>query len=211
MKVLVGLLIAVAISYQLFYRYEHWPSNNRDGVIFERDNLTGAIRELQPGESVDWLSRLTGQRPGDGSDGFLESLHEPGLATGTSQTQEAISMSMIADAKAVPVSKEVVVASKAPPIPDTHTKPFSARTIDLNMDGTAEEIIQSAGEHDGLLDISIIKNGREVFFARGKELSILPSRGNAGWADIVLKTGPDSFQVYRYDVNTDAYQPGAKS
>ncbi len=207
MRVLVGLLIAVAAAYQLFYRYDHWTGAG-DGMVYERDNLTGAVRQVKPGEQVDWLARLTGiQRSGDS--GYLQSLDT--FKTGDDGVEEAMQMSMIEDARPVPASKEVVVASSAPPIPDTGSRPFSLRTIDLNMDGVAEEIIQSAGQHDGLLDISIVKNGQEVFFGRGKELSILPSRGSGGWADIVLKTGPDSFQVYRYNINQGGYKAGEKS
>lgn len=207
MRVLVGLLIAVAAAYQLFYRYDHW-TGNKDGMVYERDNLTGSVRQVKPGENVDWLARLTGiQRPGDS--GYFETLEQG--KTEASGVDEAMQMSMIEDATPVPASKEVVVASSAPPIPDAGNKPFSLRTIDLNMDGVAEEIIQSAGQHDGLLDISIVRNGQEVFFGRGKELSILPSRGSGGWADIVLKTGPDSFQVFRYNLNQGGYKPGEKS
>jgi hypothetical protein len=115
----------------------------------------------------------------------------------------------------VPVPREVVIASSAPPVPFNHadnvntladvSKAFAIRQVDLNDDGSIEEIIQNATQADGLLDISIVKDGREIFFGRGKRISLLPSRSQ-GWSDIVLKMGVQTLQVFRYDPKKDAYR-----
>ena len=206
MRVLVGLLIALAVGYQLFYRYETWPSKTQDGVIYERDNLTGATRQLKFGEKTDLVARLTG-RQDDGS--LFQSIEtsriEPNVAD---ETKEAMHMSMIEDAKVIPAGKEVVVASNTPPVPDAdlRSKPFSVRTVDLNLDGSSEEILQSAVGNDGLLDISILRNGQELFFARGKDISVMGSRSGGGWADIVLNANRTP-QIFRYNARVGAYQP----
>jgi hypothetical protein len=112
---------------------------------------------------------------------------------------------------APPVPREVVVASSAPPVPggnfssDRWRTPFAVRQIDLDQDGVNEEIIQNAEQSDGLLDISIVKNGREIFFGRGQQISLLPTR-NRGWADIALKMGRKTLQVFRYDIRSSAYR-----
>jgi len=75
----------------------------------------------------------------------------------------------------------------------------------LDEDGSPEQIIQSVTANDGFLDISVIKNGRELFYARGKQLQILPSKKH-GWADLALVTQHSKLKnVYRFDKKQDGY------
>lgn len=121
-------------------------------------------------------------------------------------------------ARPVPTPREVVIASSAPPVPgrlhadhaeevigNDESQPFAVRQVDLDADGSIEEIIQNATQSDGLLDISIVKNGREIFYGRAKQISLLPTR-NQGWADIALKMGAKTLQVFRYDAKKSAYK-----
>jgi hypothetical protein len=119
-------------------------------------------------------------------------------------------------ARPVPVPHEVVVATTAPPVPmamlaadieeaKEGAHPFAVRQVDLNKDGATEEIIQNAVQADGLLDISIVRNGREIFFGRGRQISLLPSRNNEGWSDIALRGSNERLKVFRYSVKTDSY------
>jgi hypothetical protein len=114
----------------------------------------------------------------------------------------------------VPNSNALIQASSSPPTPGSHrvnrvadvrARPYATRKIDLDQDGYQEEVIQSATGHDGLLDISIVKNGREIFFGRGRQLAVLPARNPSGWCDIVLKAGGKIMGVYRYNPVQNAY------
>jgi hypothetical protein len=114
----------------------------------------------------------------------------------------------------VPVPKAVMLAAATPPVPhrvrvenvsEVHAAPFAVRKIDLNRDGSNEEIIQSADGEDGLLNISIVQNGREIFFGRGRQIALLPSRTFEGWADIALKANGRVIGVFRYNPRQDAY------
>lgn len=230
MPMLVGVLIVLAAMYQLFFRYETWSSDDKPGVRYEHDTLTGETRMLKPGAKVNVFARILGTNSGnEGETRFLEPLDEDlaretekSLSRSSDTTTEANIDPEKIDlkdkrqvekvAQPVPIPKEVVVASSAPPVPggnmssDTPSgNPFAVRQIDLDQDGSSEEIIQNAGQSDGLLDISIVKNGKEIFFGRGQQISLLPTR-NRGWADIALKMGSKTLQVFRYDVRTSAYK-----
>lgn len=236
MPMLVGVLVVLAVMYQLFFRYETWSSDDKPGVRYEHDTLTGETRMLKPGAKVSVFARILGGGNEEGRETrFLEPLDED-LAR---ETEKALSRSSesqerpqsaddlqrpdldvdLKDARQVekvsapvPVPREVVVASSAPPVPggnmasDTSaSSPFAVRQVDLDRDGASEEIIQNAAQSDGLLDISIVKNGKEIFFGRGQQIALLPTR-NRGWADIALKMGGKTLQVFRYDVRTAAYR-----
>ena len=234
MPMFIGLLIVLALFYQFCFRYETYESVKNPGVLIERDTLTGDERTLKPGSKVTLVGRIFGNHSGGvdsryiepwGSGSDAESRIDPSepspdaaqanipnapLDYGNPQQVEKI-------ARPVPVPREVVVASSAPPVPNVALaadesgdgeaviKPFAIRQVDLNKDGATEEIIQNATQADGLLDISIVKNGREIFFGRGKQISLLPSRSE-GWSDIVLKMGARTMQIFRYDPQEASYR-----
>lgn len=233
MPVIIGLLIVVAAVYQLFFRYEDWQDDQKPGMVYEHDNLTGQTRVIKPGAHLNVFARIMGQggQGGIGEHHYLEPFKDDSQSQGqdadnaydtTTSLSSTDSTSLdLHDSKQVekvarpiPIPREVVVASSAPPVPHSATesmdaldsaKPFAVRQVDLNRDGSVEEIIQNATQPDGLLDISIVKNGREIFFGRGKQISLLPSR-NQGWADIALKMGAKTLQVFRYDAKDAAYR-----
>lgn len=230
MAMLASILIVIAVMYQLFFRYDTWSSEDKPGVRYEHDNLTGETRMLKPEAKVSVFARILGADQGDReSSGFLEPLND-NLAEGGEEkekekekTSASSGLPGLGDlnlkdskqvekvARPVPVPREVVVASSAPPVPggvntpEYGGTPFAVRQIDLDQDGSSEEIIQNAKQSDGMLDISIVKNGREIFFARGQQISLLPTRSR-GWADIALKLGSQTLQVFRYDVRSSTYK-----
>jgi len=234
MRALVGALILSAVAYQLFFRYEQIPVAGRDGAVYEHDNLTGATRTVKPGEETDWLSRLFGTPAGGAPGRFLKPLDlsrdwdnsdNKGESAAGDKTLDLTDAKEVAKAaKPVPVPNEVVVASSEPPVPmmlaieDTEPqirgietsreeRPFAVRQVDLNKDGDAEEIIQNALQSDGLLDISIVRHGREIFYGRGKQISLLPSRSHEGWADVALKDGSNKIlTVFRYNPKDAVYK-----
>ncbi|WP_373531222.1 hypothetical protein [Vampirovibrio sp.] len=235
MPMLIGVLVVMAMMYQLFFRYDTWSSDEKPDVRYEHDNLTGETRVLKPGARTSVFARIIGS--GDGGERetegrFLEPLEEvpvvesPAVETASLASSSGLQSSAELNpadidlknpvhlekvARPVPVPREVVVASSAPPVPggniasDRGNGPFAVRQIDLDQDGVNEEIIQNAEQSDGLLDISIVKNGREIFFGRGQQISLLPTR-NRGWADIALKMGTQTLQVFRYDIRSSAYR-----
>ncbi len=230
---LIGFLVFGALVFQLFLRYEHWPSDEKSGAVYERDRLTGSIQLIKQGERPDLLAKLFNVgKFGQHSGRYFESLDRPGDRAGDhpekahdssyfapyqpdAVTEQAPSAKDIEkSAQPVPVPKEVVIASSAPPVPmammaldidDAHA-PFAVRQVDLNRDGSVEEIIQNAIQSDGLLDISIVKNGQEIFYGRGKQIALLPNRSNEGWSDIALKTESKGTQVYRYSAKDAIYK-----
>jgi hypothetical protein len=229
MPMLIGILVVMGMMYQLFFRYDTWSSDEKPDVRYEHDNLTGETRILKPGVKTSVFARIIGSGSGEReyNGPFLEPLEE-GSVEVEAPVKEPDSMAPLkpistADidlenpihvekvARPVPVPREVVVASSAPPVPGGHVSsergggPFAVRQIDMDQDGISEEIIQNAEQSDGLLDISIVKNGREIFFGRGHQISLLPTR-NRGWADIALKMGSKTLQVFRYDIRSSAYR-----
>jgi hypothetical protein len=231
MPLIIGLLIVVAAVYQLFFRYENWQDDQKPGVVYEHDNLTGDTRIIKPGAHLNVFARIMGQggQGGIGEHRYLEPFKKDSQSqdadnayddTGALSSTDGTHLDLHDNgqvekvARPIPTPREVVVASSAPPVPHSATdgmdaldsaKPFAVRQIDLNRDGSVEEVIQNATQPDGLLDISIVKNGREIFFGRGKQISLLPSR-NQGWADIALKMGTKTLQVFRYDAKDAAYR-----
>ncbi len=225
MPMLIGILVVLAVMYQLYFRFDTWSSDEKPGVRYEHDNLTGETRMLEPGAKVSVFARIlgSGEGKGESSERFLEPLDEDLRDADTSaqsvEKKDADSpridlknpIQLEKVARPVPIPREVVVASSAPPVPggnpaaEREDNPFAVRQVDLDQDGVSEEIIQNAKQSDGLLDISIVKNGREIFFGRGRQIALLPTR-NRGWADIALKAGSETLQVFRYDVRASAYK-----
>jgi hypothetical protein len=249
MPMFIGLLVVLALFYQLCFRYETHESDKQTGVTIERDTLTGDERVLKAGAKVSVMARILGSRDrssAEGNSSLIQPWGEEGSATTAATTateqpskrlepirpQEAAydttttavpldyhdTQQMEKIARPVAVPREVIIASSAPPVPiaaitDSTSKadaeeamqPFAIRQIDLNKDGSTEEIIQNATQPDGLLDISIVKNGKEIFFGRGKQIALLPSR-TGGWSDIVLKMGAKTLQIFRYNPKDAAYR-----
>jgi hypothetical protein len=112
---------------------------------------------------------------------------------------------IIASSSGPPVPVAMLAATDVDNAPDDGTPPFAVRQVDLNRDGSVEEIIQNAAQADGLLDISIVKNGREIFFGRGKQIKLLSTRNTEGWEDIGIKSARGTVQVYRYSPKDLAY------
>ena len=114
----------------------------------------------------------------------------------------------------IPTPRRVMMATVAPPVPtaqrlndvrEVHVAPYAVQKMDLNHDGANEDIIQSASRQDGLLDISIVQNGREIFFGRGRQIALLPGRTRDGWADIALQAHGKVIGVFRYNPAQDVY------
>jgi len=235
MPTLIVVLIVMALFYQMFFRFQTHESDKNPDVLIERDGLTGHERVLKAGTKVSVIDHLVGSdddsskkdgtmlQPWGADDQETKTDHTPSKqsaapdhASGRIDFNDQHQVEQAA--RPVPVPREVVVASSAPPVPasgaseepasiaaNVASKPFAIRQIDLNKDGAKEEIIQNATQADGLLDISIVKDGREIFFGRGQQISLLPST-NQGWSDIVLKMGVKTLQVFRYDPKDSAYR-----
>jgi hypothetical protein len=230
MPLVIGLLIVMAAIYQLFFRYESWESDEKPGVMYEHDNFTGETHMIKPNAKVSVFARLLGDggknKSADWSERAISSIEKERNESETPRDIKSVPHQQPIDlqdetqveqvARPVPIPREVVVASSAPPVPGGNTaayesntadnaRPFAVRQVDLNEDGSIEEIIQNAVQPDGLLDISIVKNGREIFYGRGKQIALLPTR-NQGWADIALKMGAKTLQVFRYNAKDAAYR-----
>jgi hypothetical protein len=236
----LGLLLFVGLGYQLFFRYERWPDHEHPGSFFERDNLTGMVQVVKPGQQTgNWLARFFGDdgEISQSSDNIsaeryfdtYEGIKRDNPVKSPAEPEKSVNLHLQADSEKiisqrqtknrppVPSPKNDTIASSAnPPVPmamlaadvddvnDT-TPPFAVRQVDLNRDGIAEEIIQNAVHPDGLLDISIVKNGREIFFGRGKQIKLLSTRSTEGWEDIGLKSAEGATRVYRYSPKESAY------
>ena len=224
MPALIAIFLVMLTGYQLFFRYQSWPSDKTDGAVYERDNLMGVTRIIKPGEQVDFTVRLLGE----GMAAQLANIQKPDM-------ENAFNFSMIdvskSDPDALPsVSSQnpdiarVIEAPKpnAPvsvPLPEHPANPkplkfdsqkFSSQKVDLNNDGESEEIVQRITADDGLVDISIIRHGREVFYGRGKQLQILNTRASNGWLDIALDTGDPKSAVYKFSSSLDGYSTRAE-
>jgi hypothetical protein len=213
MPVIIGLFILSLMVFQLFFRYSHWPSRDIDGVVYEHDTLSGQVHLIKPGEPIDPVARLLGWYQAN-------SVAQQGSRQTGSSSNLAEITRKIQDLKAVRQNKELFAlsmtdATRAETAPDKQQMPpepvnkephFVSRKLDLNQDGTAEEVIQSISADDGLVDISIVRpSGQELLYERALSLHILSTR-HLGWADISLQTDKNSETHFRYNPKVDAYQ-----
>jgi hypothetical protein len=250
---LMMLLLAGSLVFQLFFRYDHWTGGAHRDVSFERDNLTGEVHQIKPGQRVDFMARLLGKSHwgeklsrysrasqddelSDKEQMASHSLDEEGLDWQEEETsarpsrrvprqdkvseqeqadEDALAMNMVASS--APVKGRSGLSQFAgPPVPsatqkntpDKHHDLWDAE--DLNKDGDQEELIQTqskAGAKDGLMDISVLSDGRELFYGRGKKLTVLPTRSN-GWSDLQLTVSESERLRFRYNPKLDGYELG---
>ncbi len=79
MPTLIVLLLVISVSYQMFFRFDHWVDPHHPEVVYERDNLTGLMHRFDPTRKVSLVNRITGHYPGSASQ-----------HTNTTHPQEAI-------------------------------------------------------------------------------------------------------------------------
>lgn len=261
---LMMLLLAGSLVFQLFFRYDHWTGGAHRDISFERDNLTGEVHQIKPGQRVDFMARLLGRSHwgekssrysqgsqdgelseeldgrGDGTsekdkigsrsmdeEGFdwqdeevsdqpIRRLSKQGKSSSQDQAdEEALAMNMVASSSPVK-GRSGLSQFAGPPVPsgEKKNKPDQHHDLwdaeDLNRDGSQEELIQTqskAGSKDGLMDISVLSDGRELFYGRGKKLTVLPTRSN-GWSDLQLTVSESERLRFRYNPKLDGYELG---
>ncbi len=81
MRYIVGLTIAVMVMFQLFFRYDYWRSDHGGGLVYERDNLTGAIYEVKANEPVSLMVRILGRQSDIGVASKTPSTHKTAKTT----------------------------------------------------------------------------------------------------------------------------------
>lgn len=203
MPVLVALMVGTALVYQLFFRYDHWAGGSMMEIAYERDNLTGEVHVLKPGEKYDFVSRLLGQQ--------VLKVHE-----NEGQAQKSVSKSEPIDAlhAAVVEQKKTVSAPLPPggaPVPgggSTAQEDFE----DLNRDGEMEKlsILNASGpgqeEANGqeMMDLQLTSKSKRIFFGQGLGLSTLSTR-HAGWADLQLEIDEHRKLVYQFNPKLESY------
>jgi hypothetical protein len=65
MPVVLSVFAAVLILFQLFFRYDTWHSENQDGLVYERDRLSGETHLIHPGQKIALTDRILGIYPDD--------------------------------------------------------------------------------------------------------------------------------------------------
>jgi hypothetical protein len=257
---LMMLLLAGSLVFQLFFRYDHWTGGAHRDVSFERDNLTGEVHQIKPGQRVDFMARLLGKSHwGEKGSRYSRLSQEEALSEenaglgdkeernrdldeagldwqdeGTSvnpnhrvsrrgqaseqdnkNDEDAVAMNMVASSTPLKGRSGLSQFSGLPVPSVTQNKKSNQHhdlwdAEDLNRDGSQEELIQTqskAGSKDGLMDISVLSDGRELFYGRGKKLSVLPSRSN-GWSDLLLTVSESERLRFRYNPKLDGYELG---
>ncbi len=200
MPVIIGLLVLVGVVYQFFFRYEHWNSQEREGVVYERDNLTGEVRVMRPGEKIDLTARLLGTST---TDSGTVGAPVPETAVTNQPLNQGGNTGEVFNLVTVTDSAQKTLQ---PVQPEAHTQgQYVSRQVDLNKDGLAEEVIQNILAQDGLIDISVVQGGKEIFYGRGKSIQVLPTR-QYGWADLALTTDDWKPSYYRYNPKLDGYE-----
>lgn len=193
MPVVLVLLLITAFIYHLGFRFEHWTGGPKSEITYERDNLTGQTHEIRPGEKVDFLARLLGKdkiikrkkhKEGDKDEDQNED-----------NKRDPVTMSMIESPQKA--SPDKLAGNSATTRPTTEGS-------DFNGDGVKEQIVVSKILNDGLQDISVISNGRELFYGRGKKLTVLNSK-TAGWADLSLETTDKRPILFQYRPTEEGY------
>jgi hypothetical protein len=187
-----------------FWREE--PVNNAiDGRIDGNSALKSDAR--QP--TVVRLTPLSQQSPGKGAVTLKpRNVAKPG---------SDYALSMITVPEPMRLQRRTEVLSTETPVPN-RLKAVKNRVVrtfrakhqdaieDLNADGIQEHIIMSPADSRGLRDISVIINGKELFYGRGTKALELPTRHD-GWPDLLLKTGTSKDLVYEYNSALQLYEP----
>jgi len=231
MKAFFAFLVMFVIAFQLFFRYDYWNSKQDDGVVYERDKLTGEVHIIRPGERVDFLSRLVGKHIGStldsrhpdrdqnekkdtakiasGQPDALDDTDSPD--NGIAPTPEAPQTMAMVDEAALPAESSAKAGGNIPTGGSEETPAASGegyalnKSLDLNKDGAMEKLIKTA-EPGGETSISIVTtSGKEIFFARGKGIHVLATRME-GWPDLALRQPGQSQQFYRYNPKSEVYE-----
>lgn len=210
MPIFIVLLLVVGLGYQLFFRYEHWTGGPNNTVVYERDNLTGETHEIRPGETFDFWARVGGQHKLKRSKDKRHSRLDEELAeVDDGDFAEPMLLNMMSD----PADKKrgAVVGAAASALGAAAEAKLPAGTHvalereDLSGDGAMESVLRTQTVNDGLLDISVVRGSREVFYGRGKDLVVLPTR-HQGWADLVLTGESGEKQVFRFNPSVEGYE-----
>jgi len=222
MPALIAVFLVMLSAYQLFFRYNDLPDARHDGVVYEHDSLTGETREIRPGEHVDPLVRILGDglaatvergRPSSVNEAFNFSMLD--VSKKQAAKDDMPGLRGISDLRQSQRIEPLVPEATGAPVPGNATPTvsssyagggYTAQGIDLNQDGQPEQVIQRVSANDGLVDISIINNGRELFYGRGKKLNILNSR-HGGWLDVSLEGEGGRATEYVYRRSMDGYEP----
>jgi hypothetical protein len=103
-----------------------------------------------------------------------------------------------------PIPESPALAAMAIPDPE-----FNEGSFDVNHDGLGETILQTPVNPElgkkGPQQISIVVDGKEVFYAQGQNLKPLPSKSH-GWTDLLLVVSPKQQVRYAYNPDLDQYQ-----
>jgi hypothetical protein len=75
---------------------------------------------------------------------------------------------------------------------------------DFNRDGHPEEVIEHRHPERGVIDFSIISQGRELFYGQGEQLRVL-NQHHTGWPDLALVKPGDRVEVFRFDAQSLGY------
>jgi hypothetical protein len=210
MPIFIVLLLVVGLGYQLFFRYEHWTGGPNNTIVYERDNLTGETHEIRPGEKFDFWARVGGQHKLKRTKDKRQAWSDEALAEGDEgDFAEPMLLNMMAD----PADKKrgAVVGAAAAAVGAAEEPKLAAGTHvalereDLNGDGAMESVLRTKTVNDGLLDISVVRGSREVFYGRGKDLVVLPTR-HKGWADLVMTGEAGEKQVFRFNPAVEGYE-----
>lgn len=58
---LIVLGLVAAVVYHVGFRFDHWMGGPQNTVVFERDRLTGVVRQITPQNAPHWLDRVLGR------------------------------------------------------------------------------------------------------------------------------------------------------
>ncbi|MBX2861201.1 MAG: hypothetical protein KTR14_08195 [Vampirovibrio sp.] len=230
MPLIIILLVLVGAVYQFFFRYDAWVDPKNPAIVYERDQLTGEIHRITPDDKISLTQRLLGDF---GKQVNNSGLIEQSAGAPLPQVKAAIATNnapVPASHQTVNAGNKkyqtpsptgqptetqgmIMAAIGLNGHPDTYqdNSPFPLPASipdnkkDLNGDGIMETIIRERTVHDGLEDISVVWGaGKEVFYARGKQLIVLDTR-TAGWSDLLLEVSDREEMVFHYNPAIDGY------